>query len=182
MADGADHKTFEQAVQHHREGRLEAAERLYRQVLPSDTRHADALHLLGVAVLQLGRHEEALELIGQAVRARPEEAAYRLSLGQVHARSGAARRVGCGVPPGNRARSADGRCLVRPGSRPASRQSPAGGDRRLPATARDRSPTMWTPVTISPVRWSFAGKCKRRSPFIGAPWRWSRPARRRTTT
>jgi protein O-GlcNAc transferase len=76
--------TFDRAVEHHRAGRLEAAETLYRQVLPSDARHADALHLSGVAALQLGRYDEALPLIEDAIVAKPESAAYRLSLGQVH--------------------------------------------------------------------------------------------------
>jgi protein O-GlcNAc transferase len=76
--------TFEAALEHHRAGRFEAADQLYRQVPPSHARHADALHLRGVAALQLGRHDEALQLIEEAVRARPEAAAYRLSLGQVY--------------------------------------------------------------------------------------------------
>jgi predicted O-linked N-acetylglucosamine transferase (SPINDLY family) len=84
MADGTDRESFERAVEHHRAGRLQAAETLYRQVSPSDAHHADALHLLGVAALQLGRNAEALELVGRAIRARPTEAAYRLSLGQIH--------------------------------------------------------------------------------------------------
>jgi predicted O-linked N-acetylglucosamine transferase (SPINDLY family) len=85
MTDGAVREAFEQAVKHHREGRLDAAARLYRQVLHVDARHADALHLHGVATLQLGRPDEALALINQAIEVRPEAAAYRLSLGQVHA-------------------------------------------------------------------------------------------------
>ncbi len=85
MSDGADSGTFAQAVEHHRAGRLAAAESLYRKVLPTDSRHADALHLTGVAASQLGRLDEALELITQAVRERPDAAAYQLSLGQVHA-------------------------------------------------------------------------------------------------
>jgi len=85
MTDGAVREAFEQAVKHHRQGQLETAESLYRQVLHADARHADALHLLGVAALQLGRQDEALSLINQAIEVRPEAAAYRLSLGQVHA-------------------------------------------------------------------------------------------------
>ena len=59
MSEGADFAAFAQAVEHHRAGRLEAAESLYRKVLPTDSRHADALHLSGVAALQLGRFDEA---------------------------------------------------------------------------------------------------------------------------
>src|ERR1700683_5633928 len=85
MSEGADFAAFAHAVEHHRAGRLEAAESLYRKVLPTDSRHADALHLAGVAALQLGRFDEALELITQAVHERPQAAAYQISLGQVHA-------------------------------------------------------------------------------------------------
>lgn len=85
MSEEAQRTVFEQAVEHHRAGRLESAEQLYREVSASDSRYADALHLAGVAALQLGRNGDALQLIAHAIRARPEAAAYRLSLGQVHA-------------------------------------------------------------------------------------------------
>ncbi len=85
MSEGADRTIFEQAVEHHRAGRIEMAEQLYREVCTSDSRYADALHLSGVAALQLGRNDDALQLIEQAIQARPESAAYRLSLGNVHA-------------------------------------------------------------------------------------------------
>ncbi len=84
MVDGLESGTFDRAVERHRAGRLEDAEMLYRQVLPSDARHADALHLRGVAALQLGRYDEALQLIEDAIVVKPDAAAYRLSLGQVH--------------------------------------------------------------------------------------------------
>ena len=35
------------AIQHHQQGRLQAAEQIYRQVLQVDPNHAQALHLLG---------------------------------------------------------------------------------------------------------------------------------------
>lgn len=85
MSEGADCPTFAAALEHHRAGRLEAAEGLYRQVGPAESRYADALHLRGVAVLELGRPDEALDLITAAIGVKPAEAAYRLSLGQVHA-------------------------------------------------------------------------------------------------
>jgi predicted O-linked N-acetylglucosamine transferase (SPINDLY family) len=55
------------AAHSHRGGRLQDAERGYRQILALDPRHADALHLLGVVALQTGRHDEAADLIRQAV-------------------------------------------------------------------------------------------------------------------
>jgi protein O-GlcNAc transferase len=85
MSEGADRTIFERAVEHHRAGRLELAEQLYGEVCTSDWQYADALHLSGVAALQLGRQDAALHLIEQAIQARPQSAVYRLSLGQVHA-------------------------------------------------------------------------------------------------
>jgi protein O-GlcNAc transferase len=55
------------AVQCHRAGRLAEAEDIYRQILQTDGRHADALHLLGVLSHQLGRHAAAVDLIGAAI-------------------------------------------------------------------------------------------------------------------
>ena len=42
------------AVQHHQDGRVEEAEALYRQVLTNEPDNAEALHLLGVLLLQQG--------------------------------------------------------------------------------------------------------------------------------
>jgi tetratricopeptide (TPR) repeat protein len=55
-------------VAHHRAGRLAEAEAHYRQVLAAVPAYADALHLLGVIAYQVGRHDVAIELIGQAIQ------------------------------------------------------------------------------------------------------------------
>jgi Ni,Fe-hydrogenase III small subunit len=39
-------------LQHHRAGRLTEAERIYRQILTMNPRHADSLHLLGMPTRQ----------------------------------------------------------------------------------------------------------------------------------
>jgi len=67
---------LDQAVEHHRAGRLGDAERLYREILAQDSRHADALHLLGLIAHQVARHDIAVELIGQAIAVNPNVAAY----------------------------------------------------------------------------------------------------------
>ena len=69
------------ALQHHQAGRLEEAERLYRQVLALDPRQADGLHLLGVVAHQSGRHDLAVEMIGRAVAINATEASYHSNLG-----------------------------------------------------------------------------------------------------
>ncbi len=74
---------FADALRHHQAGRLADAERLYRQILEVDCRHADALHLLGVIAHQVGRNDVAVELIGQAIGINGSAAAYHSNLGNV---------------------------------------------------------------------------------------------------
>jgi tetratricopeptide (TPR) repeat protein len=74
---------LEQALNHHRAGRLAEAEVLYRQILTKDPRHADSLHLLGMIEHQRGRHDAAVSLIGQAIAIDPDVAAFHSNLGTV---------------------------------------------------------------------------------------------------
>ncbi|MGD0539960.1 MAG: tetratricopeptide repeat-containing glycosyltransferase family protein [Tepidisphaeraceae bacterium] len=79
-----DQQTLQSAVQLHQAGRLDEAERGYRQVLARNPRQADALHLLGVVHSQRGRHQEAIHLIRQAIALRPGIAVFHASLGGVY--------------------------------------------------------------------------------------------------
>ena len=76
-------RLFAEALRDHQAGRLQAAEAGYRQILASQPRHADSLHLLGVVAHQAGRHEPAVELIGQAIAIAGAAAppSYALNLG-----------------------------------------------------------------------------------------------------
>ncbi|MFB3776007.1 MAG: tetratricopeptide repeat protein [Bryobacteraceae bacterium] len=58
------------------------AEGLYRTVPPGDPCYPDALHLLGLLASAGGRTQEALALLGEAVRLRPEVAPFHNSLGR----------------------------------------------------------------------------------------------------
>ncbi len=60
-------KRFTEALCHHRNGRLNQAEQLYRQVLDADPGHADSLHLMGVLAQQVGKHEAAVKFIRAAI-------------------------------------------------------------------------------------------------------------------
>jgi tetratricopeptide (TPR) repeat protein len=76
-------ETLAAAVAHHQAGRLQAAERLYRQILAIEPNQPDALHLLGVLVHQLGDHAMAAQYIGRAIGVKPDAAAFHNNLGNV---------------------------------------------------------------------------------------------------
>jgi len=79
----AIHDLLNQAIQHHRAGRLNEAERLYRQILAMDSRHADSLHLLGMIAYRDGRLELAVELMRRAIAVSETEGTFHSNLGTV---------------------------------------------------------------------------------------------------
>lgn len=74
---------FAEALAHHRDGRLDAAEPLYRRILDAESSHSDAWHLLGVLLHQRGRSEEALGLVERAIRLNGHIADYHGNLGTI---------------------------------------------------------------------------------------------------
>ena len=82
MSDSAIGETFAHALTLHRAGRAGDAARLYRQILQDQADHAGALHLLGVAALECGQPQEALDWLQRAIAVAPRNAVYHLSLGQ----------------------------------------------------------------------------------------------------
>lgn len=62
---------LQRAVTWHNQGRIPDAAAAYRQLLAVEPRNPDALHLLGVALAQMGSPEEAIGLIRAAVKIRP---------------------------------------------------------------------------------------------------------------
>ncbi len=72
------------ALEHHKAGRLQAAEQIYRQILAADPKQADAIHLLGVAAHQRGQHEVAVDHIRRAIGLRPKEPAYYNNLAEAY--------------------------------------------------------------------------------------------------
>jgi tetratricopeptide (TPR) repeat protein/GT2 family glycosyltransferase len=80
--------TMEIAVQHHRAGRLEQAEELYRRLLQSNPNYPAALNLLGVIAHQRGQHEIAVDLIGKAIRAEPRIPQFHNNIGVAFAALG----------------------------------------------------------------------------------------------
>jgi tetratricopeptide (TPR) repeat protein len=71
------------AVTLHQSGRLDEADRLYRQILAALPGHFDSMHLSGVIAFQRGHHVEALEQIDAAIRINPTAAAAYNNRGTV---------------------------------------------------------------------------------------------------
>lgn len=80
--------TAEQSLQvallHHGAGRMDQAERLYRDVLSQQPDHAAALNSLGVLAIQTGRPDQAVRLLQRAVSIKPSAASYHCNLGEAH--------------------------------------------------------------------------------------------------
>jgi predicted O-linked N-acetylglucosamine transferase (SPINDLY family) len=68
------------AIQHHQNGRLPAAEQIYREILEADPNQPDALHLLGVLAHDSGNNEVAVELIGRAIELKSNSAEFHYNL------------------------------------------------------------------------------------------------------
>jgi tetratricopeptide (TPR) repeat protein len=72
---------FRSAYAHHRAGKLEKAEALYRKVLKRLPGHPDSLNMLGLIALSRGRPQRAIQLIGEAVQRKPDFADAHSNLG-----------------------------------------------------------------------------------------------------
>ena len=72
---------FATALQHHRAGRLNEAETLYRQILATDSNHPDSLHMLGVLAHQTGQPQLAIDLIRRAITGNSAVPAFHNNLG-----------------------------------------------------------------------------------------------------
>jgi tetratricopeptide (TPR) repeat protein len=75
--------TLQQALALHQAGRLTEAEAGYRKALAERPGNPDALHFLGVVAHQSGRHEDAIDLIRQAIAIR-QRPAFFYNLAHVH--------------------------------------------------------------------------------------------------
>jgi tetratricopeptide (TPR) repeat protein len=69
----------------HQAGRFLEAEMLYRGILKHDPDQIDALHLLGLATHQQGRHDEAERHIARAIALKDDAALFHINLGHVEA-------------------------------------------------------------------------------------------------
>jgi protein O-GlcNAc transferase len=72
---------LQEAVVHHRAGRLAQADALYRRVLAAQPNQFDALHLSGTLALQQGRAAAAVELLARAHKVAPKNAVCAMRYG-----------------------------------------------------------------------------------------------------
>lgn len=80
-------ETLAAAARHQQAGRLDQAERLYREALAREPDNVEVAHLLGVLQLQRDRVEQALEILEQVAGARPDDADVLASLGLAYRRA-----------------------------------------------------------------------------------------------
>jgi tetratricopeptide (TPR) repeat protein len=67
-----ERKKLAHAAEHHKEGRLEEAERLYREVLRDNPRHVDAMRMLARIALSAKRNADAERLLRRAIELAPD--------------------------------------------------------------------------------------------------------------
>ncbi len=71
-------------LEHHQSGRLQEAETIYRSILKEQPQHPEALHLLGVLALQVGKSEIAVNLIENAIKINPDEPEFYNICGEAY--------------------------------------------------------------------------------------------------
>ncbi len=77
-------EAYDQAIELHRQGRLDAAEPIYRQILAMAPNHAGAWQHLGVIALQRGDGAAAVEHITRGIRLDPAKPPYYNNLGAAY--------------------------------------------------------------------------------------------------
>ena len=78
------------AKNHLRSGKIPEAEQMYVRVLKEQPTCAEALHFLGLAAMQRGKLDKALELVRRSIEIDPKRADYHDNLATVLGRMNAA--------------------------------------------------------------------------------------------
>ncbi|MDJ0764166.1 MAG: tetratricopeptide repeat protein [Myxococcota bacterium] len=74
-------RTCHLAIEHHKAGRLQIAAKLYQQIIAADPNNAEASHLLGVLMDQIGHPDMAVALISKAIEIDPNRSDFLDNLG-----------------------------------------------------------------------------------------------------
>jgi protein O-GlcNAc transferase len=83
MDENAQRVAMQQATALHQRGAVDEAGRLYEQILAAAPASFAPRHLLGVVRAQQGRNEEALALIGAALKTNPRDAGALMNYGNI---------------------------------------------------------------------------------------------------
>lgn len=79
---------YTEGLRHHQLGGLAEAEAHYRRVLTANPHHLDAMHMMGVMALQVGKIDAAVQLLSEAARLMPTDAAIASNLASALRRAG----------------------------------------------------------------------------------------------
>ena len=82
--------TFQRALSSFQHGHLDSAEALCTEILQADPRHADALHLQGLVVLQKGDAQRSIALIRRSLALQPAQPVAQMNLANALLRAGKA--------------------------------------------------------------------------------------------
>ena len=72
-------QALQQAIESHRAGQVQEADRLYTAILKAQPKHPDANHNMGVLAVSVGKVEQALPFFKTALEANPAKAQFWLS-------------------------------------------------------------------------------------------------------
>ena len=78
-----ERKTLALAARHHKEGRIDEAEQLYRQVLKSNPNNVDALRMLAMVAATAKRYDDAERLLRRAMTIAPDFLTAVVDLGRI---------------------------------------------------------------------------------------------------
>ena len=76
-------ETFDLAVQNHKKNNLQAAEKLYKEILKTNPNFAGAYNNLGNVLHELGKHQKAISCYEKAIQIQPNYANAHYNLGLV---------------------------------------------------------------------------------------------------
>ena len=79
-------EAMQKALTHHRDGQFNEAEKIYRTILNTQPQNPDANHNLGVLRMQLMQPKAALPFLQTALKSKPSNGEYWLSLAECRIR------------------------------------------------------------------------------------------------
>ena len=79
MAELTINQALQKAIDAHKAGQVQEADRLYEAILKIQPKHPDANHNMGVLAVSVGKFQEALQFFKTALEANPNSAQFWFS-------------------------------------------------------------------------------------------------------